>query len=206
VGGNHRDAHVTVGGRSCRCWHFSPSPPAGRGSRLQCTTAGTASSAMSWSRCSCGSTTSSRGDWLGACRVATLIHPVLSQQRSAEGLSATEMVTMLEHRRVPPRYLTNRMEQGTAMAHGTLDGSPDRSVTGASWAPRVVPHDRPADPSPDKNAHPSLHYARDLGASGLGTRRSWGDGRRCDVHGSGLLAGGGGGPVAACGGRAGEAE
>src|ERR1019366_946334 len=34
--------------------------------------------------------------------------------------------------------------------------SPDRSVTGASWAPQVVPHDRPAaDPSPDKNAHPS---------------------------------------------------
>ena len=132
VGGSHRDAHVTVGGRSCRCWHLSPSSPAGRGSRLQCTTARTASSAMSRSRCSWGSTMSSRGDWLGACRVATLIHPVLSQQRSAEGLSATETVTMLEHRRVPPRYLTNRMEQGTAMAHGTLDGKSrpisDRSI------------------------------------------------------------------------------
>jgi hypothetical protein len=48
--------------------------------------------------------------------------PVLSQQRSAQGLSATEAVTMLEHRRVPPWYLTNRMRQGEALIHGTLDG------------------------------------------------------------------------------------
>jgi hypothetical protein len=50
------------------------------------------------------------------------------------------------------------------------------------------------------------HYARDLGASGRGTRRSWGDGRRCGMHGSSLLAGSGKGPIAACGGPAGEAE
>jgi len=48
--------------------------------------------------------------------------PVLSQQRSAQGLSATEAVTMLEHPRVPPWYLTNRMRQGEALIHGTLDG------------------------------------------------------------------------------------
>ena len=48
--------------------------------------------------------------------------PVLSQQRSAQGLSATEAVAMLEHRRVPPWYLTNRMGRGYALVHGTLDG------------------------------------------------------------------------------------
>jgi hypothetical protein len=48
--------------------------------------------------------------------------PVVSQQQSAQGLSATEAVTMVEHRRVPPWYLTNRMEQGLALVHGTLDG------------------------------------------------------------------------------------
>ena len=48
--------------------------------------------------------------------------PVLSQQRSAEGMSATDAVTMLEHPLVPPWYLTNRMAQGEALVHGTLDG------------------------------------------------------------------------------------
>jgi hypothetical protein len=48
--------------------------------------------------------------------------PVVSQQQSAQGLSATEAVTMLEHPRVPPWYLTNRMAQGFALLHGTLDG------------------------------------------------------------------------------------
>jgi hypothetical protein len=47
---------------------------------------------------------------------------VLSQQQSAEGLSLTDSSTMLEHPRVPPWYLTNRMPQGHAMVHGTLDG------------------------------------------------------------------------------------
>jgi hypothetical protein len=48
--------------------------------------------------------------------------PVVSQQQSAQGLSATEAVTMVEHRQVPAWYLTNRMEQGLALVHGTLDG------------------------------------------------------------------------------------
>ena len=49
--------------------------------------------------------------------------PVLSQQRSVQGLSATEAVTMLEHPCVPAWYLTNRMPQGFALVHGTLDGT-----------------------------------------------------------------------------------
>jgi hypothetical protein len=48
--------------------------------------------------------------------------PVLSQQFSAQGLSAGTGVTPLEHPRVPAWYLTNRMEQGYALVHGTLDG------------------------------------------------------------------------------------
>jgi hypothetical protein len=48
--------------------------------------------------------------------------PVSSQQLSAQGLSATDAVTMLEHPRVPPWYLTNRMPQGYALVQGTLDG------------------------------------------------------------------------------------
>ena len=36
---------------------------------------------------------------------------VLSQQQSAQGLSATDSLTMLEHHRVPPWYLTNRLAQ-----------------------------------------------------------------------------------------------
>jgi type IV secretory pathway TraG/TraD family ATPase VirD4 len=47
---------------------------------------------------------------------------VLSQQQSAQGLSVTDSPTMLEHPRVPPWYLTNRLPQGHAMVHGTLDG------------------------------------------------------------------------------------
>jgi hypothetical protein len=47
---------------------------------------------------------------------------VMSQQQSAQGLSDTNSLTMLEHPRVPPWYLTNRMRQGHAMVHGTLDG------------------------------------------------------------------------------------
>ncbi len=48
--------------------------------------------------------------------------PVLSQQHSAQGPAVTQSTNMLEHRRVPPWYLTNRMEQGYALVHGTLDG------------------------------------------------------------------------------------
>jgi hypothetical protein len=48
--------------------------------------------------------------------------PVVSQQQSSQGLSVTEAPTMLEHRRVPSWFLTNRMEQGFALVHGTLDG------------------------------------------------------------------------------------
>jgi hypothetical protein len=48
--------------------------------------------------------------------------PVISQQQSAQGLSATEGVTMVEHARVPSWYLTNRLQQGYALVHGTLDG------------------------------------------------------------------------------------
>ena len=48
--------------------------------------------------------------------------PVSSQQLSAQGQSATDTVTPLEHARVPPWYLTNRMPQGHAFVHGTLDG------------------------------------------------------------------------------------
>jgi hypothetical protein len=48
--------------------------------------------------------------------------PVLSQGLSAQGQSVTDAVTMLEHRRVPEWYLTNRMPQGYALVHGTLDG------------------------------------------------------------------------------------
>jgi hypothetical protein len=47
---------------------------------------------------------------------------VLSQQQSSQGLSATDSLTMIEHPRVPPWYLTNRMPQGHALVHGTLDG------------------------------------------------------------------------------------
>ena len=48
--------------------------------------------------------------------------PVLSQQHSAQGPAVTQSTNMLEHSRVPPWYLTNRMEQGYALVHGTLDG------------------------------------------------------------------------------------
>ena len=48
--------------------------------------------------------------------------PVVSQQDSAQGPSRTEGVTMVEHPRVPPWYLTNRMPQGSALVLGTLDG------------------------------------------------------------------------------------
>lgn len=48
--------------------------------------------------------------------------PVLSQQQSAQGLVASEGVTMVEHPLVPSWYLTNRMPQGYALVHGTLDG------------------------------------------------------------------------------------
>lgn len=47
---------------------------------------------------------------------------VISQQQSAQGLSATDSLSMVEHPRVPPWYLTNRMPQGHAYVHGTLDG------------------------------------------------------------------------------------
>ena len=47
---------------------------------------------------------------------------VLSQQQSAQGLTASNSVSMVEHPRVPPWYLTNRMPQGHAFVHGTLDG------------------------------------------------------------------------------------
>ncbi|HEY9156137.1 MAG TPA: TraM recognition domain-containing protein, partial [Opitutaceae bacterium] len=47
---------------------------------------------------------------------------VVSQQRSVQGLSATNAVTMVQSRRVPPWYLTNHMKQGHALVHGTLDG------------------------------------------------------------------------------------
>ena len=47
---------------------------------------------------------------------------VLSQQLSAQGPSTTQSVTMLEHRLVPPWFLTNRLERGYALVHGTLDG------------------------------------------------------------------------------------
>lgn len=47
---------------------------------------------------------------------------VLSQQQSAQGLSHTDSLAMVEHPRVPPWYLTNRMPQGHALVHGTLDG------------------------------------------------------------------------------------
>jgi hypothetical protein len=49
--------------------------------------------------------------------------PVISQQQSAQGLSATEAVSMVEHARVPSWFLTNRLEQGYALVHGTLDGT-----------------------------------------------------------------------------------
>jgi hypothetical protein len=49
--------------------------------------------------------------------------PVQSQQQSAQGLSATDAFTMVQHPRVPSWYLTNRMEQGYALVHGTLDGA-----------------------------------------------------------------------------------
>ena len=47
---------------------------------------------------------------------------ISSQQQSAQGLSTTDSLTMLEHPRVPPWYLTNRLPQGHALVHGTLDG------------------------------------------------------------------------------------
>jgi hypothetical protein len=49
--------------------------------------------------------------------------PVQSQQLSAQVLSATDAFTMVEHPYVPGWFLTNRMEQGYAMVHGTLDGA-----------------------------------------------------------------------------------
>ena len=54
---------------------------------------------------------------------------VLSQQQSAQGLSATDSLTMLEHHRVPPWYLTNRLAQGHALVHGTLDGKSAPTTT-----------------------------------------------------------------------------
>lgn len=48
--------------------------------------------------------------------------PVASQQQSAQGLVASEGVTMVEHPLVPSWFLTNRMPQGHALVHGTLDG------------------------------------------------------------------------------------
>jgi len=54
---------------------------------------------------------------------------VLSQQASAQGPSTTDSVTMIEHRRVPPWYLTNRMPQGHALVHGTLDGESAPTTT-----------------------------------------------------------------------------
>jgi hypothetical protein len=47
---------------------------------------------------------------------------VASQQQSSQGLSLTDSLTMLEHPRVPPWYLTNRLPRGQALVHGTLDG------------------------------------------------------------------------------------
>lgn len=49
--------------------------------------------------------------------------PVASQQQSAQGLVASEGVTMVEHPLVPAWYLTNCMPQGYALVHGTLDGT-----------------------------------------------------------------------------------
>jgi hypothetical protein len=49
--------------------------------------------------------------------------PVASQQQSAQGLVASEGVTMVEHPLVPSWYLTNRMPQGYALVHGTLNGT-----------------------------------------------------------------------------------
>jgi hypothetical protein len=48
--------------------------------------------------------------------------PVVSTGISGTGASMNEAVTMLEHPRVPPWYLTNHMPQGYALVHGTLDG------------------------------------------------------------------------------------
>lgn len=48
--------------------------------------------------------------------------PVTSQQQSAQGLVASEGVTVVQHPLVPPWYLTNCMPQGYALVHGTLDG------------------------------------------------------------------------------------
>jgi TraM recognition site of TraD and TraG len=48
--------------------------------------------------------------------------PITSTGYSTQGASTTQAVTMLEHPRVPSWYLTNRMEQGLALIHGTLDG------------------------------------------------------------------------------------
>lgn len=48
--------------------------------------------------------------------------PVVSTGLSQTGTSLNEGVTMLEHKVVPPWYLTNRMPQGAALVHGTLDG------------------------------------------------------------------------------------
>ena len=46
---------------------------------------------------------------------------------------------MLEHRRVPPWYLTNRMPQGVALVHGTLDGvsAPTSCFVQAPYPPLV---------------------------------------------------------------------
>src|SRR5262249_16328481 len=40
-----------------------------------------------------------------------------STQHSLQGVSRTEGLTVMEHRRVPPWYLTNRMPQGHALVH-----------------------------------------------------------------------------------------
>ncbi len=48
--------------------------------------------------------------------------PVSSTGLAASGSSLNEGVTMLEHPRVPAWFLTNEMEQGFALVHGTLDG------------------------------------------------------------------------------------
>jgi hypothetical protein len=48
--------------------------------------------------------------------------PVSSTGLAASGSSLNEGVTMLEHARVPAWYLTNEMERGFALVHGTLDG------------------------------------------------------------------------------------
>ena len=48
--------------------------------------------------------------------------PISSTGLAASGASLNEGVTMIEHRLVPGWFLTNRMPQGHALMHGTLDG------------------------------------------------------------------------------------